>query len=105
MYFYTLYDKMKIFVEIDDANEYKYKIIPLGDTSNPYFDLRAGLKYGTKTIYPGITVYLPRILKRTLARKRPGVFVILNGKSQDIQGRLPHTILYYSPRMVLYTNW
>src|SRR5690625_5779453 len=46
---------MKIFVEIDDANEYKYKIIPLGDTSNPYFDLRAGLKYGTKTIYPGIT--------------------------------------------------
>src|SRR5699024_10844781 len=52
---YTLYNEVKILVEIDDANEYKYKVIPLGDTSNPYLTLRVGLKYGTKWIYTGIT--------------------------------------------------
>src|SRR5690625_7554927 len=46
---------MKILLENEDAKKYNYKSIALGNTSNPYFDLRAGLKYGTKTIYPGIT--------------------------------------------------
>src|SRR5690625_1126184 len=48
---YTLYDKVKIFVEIDDANEYKYKIIPLGDVSNPKFYFQVGLKYGSLWVY------------------------------------------------------
>ena len=52
---YKMYHTPKFLWEIDDANEYKYKIIPLGDTSHAEFDLKAGLKYGTKTIYPGIT--------------------------------------------------
>src|SRR5690625_2109002 len=35
---YKMYHSPKIVLEIDDANESKYKIIPLGDTSNLYFD-------------------------------------------------------------------
>src|SRR5690625_3054903 len=44
---YKMYHSPKIVLEIDDANEYKYKIIPLGHVDNPtcYFQVR--MKYGS----------------------------------------------------------
>ncbi|MBY5956956.1 hypothetical protein KUV50_02335 [Membranicola marinus] len=51
---YDMEDKQKITVVIDDADSYQYKVTPLGDTSNVDMSLKAGLKFGTKTIFPGI---------------------------------------------------
>src|SRR5690606_27105647 len=45
---YKIFHTPKISLEIDDANEYKYKVTPLGDDSNPNFSLKVGLKYGSK---------------------------------------------------------
>lgn len=70
---FKLFHTPKFLIEIDDANEYKYKVVPLGDDSNPNLSLKVGLKYGTKWVFNVFDVLMTQPFNYTCPESTGGL--------------------------------
>src|SRR5690625_588222 len=101
---YKMHHTPKFLWEIDDANEYKYKIIPLGDTSNTELYFQVGLKYGSVWVYNIYGTYTTQPFNYTCPEPTGGICEV-EWTITQYAGSATHYDVIFWPTSGPFTNY